>query len=340
MTKKVALLVGGWSAEREGSLMKGVHIEKALIEGGYEVQVIDVTSDIAALIEALNPKPDAVFNNLYGRGGEDGVIQGILEALEIPYTHSGVEASAIGMNKPMTKRIAASAGVPSPMGVTKTKAEVLAGDVMEKPYVVKPLNEGSSVGVRIVMDGENQQPLDEASWSFGNEVLVERFIPGREIHVAVLDGVAQGVTEIKFPGRFFDYEAKYSDQRTELVTPASVPEAVTKAVMGYAETVFKELGCRGLARCDFRFDEEQFNKAGGNNSQDSNSQSAPDGIYFLEINTMPGLAPGSVALIQPEHNGMTFVQLCSHLVETATCQAVQTNQNVPSSAAKTHRQSA
>lgn len=325
MSKKVALFVGGWSAERDVSLMKGVHIEGALKEAGYDVTVVDVTSDIPKLINDLTPKPDVVFNNLYGRGGEDGVIQGILEALEIPYTHSGVEASAIGMNKPMAKRIASSVGVPSPVGVTASKQDVLAETVMERPYVVKPLNEGSSVGVRIIMDGENQKPLDEANWTFGEQVLVEKFIPGREIHVTVLDGKAQGVTEIKFPGRFFDYEAKYSDQRTELVTPADVPADVALAAMGYAEKVFNELGCRGLSRCDFRYDD---------------SKSGIDGVYFLEINTMPGLAPGSVALIQPEQNGMTFVQLCSHLVETATCQAGAKNQKNPSSSEKENRLSA
>jgi len=225
----------------------------------------------------------------------------------------------------MAKRIASSAGVPSPMGVVASKQDVLDEKVMPRPYVVKPLNEGSSVGVRIIMDGENQKPLDEAHWTFGEQVLVEKFIPGREIHVAVLDGKAQGVTEIKFPGRFFDYEAKYSDQRTQLVTPADVPADVARAAMGYAEAVFNELGCRGLSRCDFRYDD---------------SKSGIDGVYFLEINTMPGLAPGSVALIQPEHNGMTFVQLCSHLVETATCQAGAKNRKNPSSSEKENRLSA
>ncbi len=304
MPKKVALLVGGWSAEREVSLNKGKAIEGALKEGGYDVKVVDVTRDIQKLISELTPKPDVVFNNLYGRGGEDGVIQGILEALEIPYTHSDVTASAIGMDKPMAKILAASVGVKSADGRVASKEEVLAETVMDRPYVVKPLNEGSSVGVRIILEGENQKPLDEESWVFGEEVLVEKFVEGREIHVTVLDGKAQGVTEIKFPGRFFDYDAKYSDKRTELVTPADVPEDVAAAAMHNAEAVFKVLGCSGLARCDFRYDV---------------SKSGKDAVYFLEINTMPGLAPGSVALIQPEHNGMSFVQLCTHLVETAKC---------------------
>lgn len=304
MTKKVALLVGGWSAEREVSLNKGKHIEGALKEGGYDVKVIDVTHDIAKLIADLTPKPDVAFNNLYGRGGEDGVIQGLLEAMEIPYTHSGVMASAIGMDKPMAKILAQSVGVQCAEGVVASKKDVLAETVMKRPYVVKPLNEGSSVGVRIIMDGENQKPLDEESWCFGDKVLVEKFVEGREIHVAVLDGKAQGVTEVKFPGRFFDYEAKYSDKRTELVTPADVPEDVAKAAREDAEKVFNIVGCSGLTRCDFRYDV---------------SKSGKDAVYFLEINTMPGLSPGSIALIQPQMNGMSYAQLCSHLVETAKC---------------------
>ncbi len=329
MTKKVALLVGGWSAEREVSLMKGTAIEQALIEGGYDVSVIDVTRDLGELVAALDPKPDVAFNNLYGQGGEDGVIQGVLETLNIPYTHSNVVASAIGMDKPKTKVLAESIGVQCAHGVIASKEEVLAEKVMPRPYVVKPLNEGSSVGVRIITEGENQKPLDEANWVFGNEVLVEKFIEGREIHVTVLDGKAQGVTEIKFPGRFFDYEAKYSDKRTELVTPADVPTEVAAKAMQDSEDVFKLLGCSGLARCDFRYDVSKTGK---------------DAVYFLEINTMPGLAPGSVALIQPELNGISFVKLCSHLVETAKCHANIQNQEeqdaVQSSKDALHQQSA
>ncbi len=306
MTKKnVALFVGGWSAEREVSLFKGVHIEKALREGGYNVTVIDVTRDLQKLLKDLTPRPDVVFNNLYGRGGEDGVIQGVLEVLGIPYTHSGVVASAIGMDKALTKKLAESVGVRTSEGKVASKAEVLAEKVLPRPYVVKPINEGSSVGVRIILEGENQQPLDEASWVFGEKVLVEKYVPGREIHVAVLDGKAQGVTEIIVPGRFFDYDAKYRDTRTELITPADVPEIVAKTAMEFAEKTYEVLGCAGLARCDLRYDD---------------TKPGADGVYLLEINTMPGLSPGSIALIQPEQNGMSYVQLCSHLVETAQCQ--------------------
>ncbi len=304
MTKTVALLVGGWSSEREVSLMKGKHVEAALIEAGYNVRTIDVTRDLQKLIKDLTPRPDVAFNNLYGRGGEDGTIQAFLEMMGIPYTHSGVVASAVGMDKVLTKRLAESVGVRCSIGKVASKKDILAENVMPRPYVVKPINEGSSVGVRIILEGENQQPIDEASWSFGEKALVEKYVPGREIHVTVLDGKAQGVTEIIVDGRFFDYEAKYHSQTTELITPADVPEVVAKAAMKYAEDVYAVLGCEGVARADLRYDD---------------SKPGSDGVYFLEINTMPGLSPGSIAVIQPEHNGMNYVQLCSHLVETASC---------------------
>ncbi|MDB5492597.1 MAG: D-alanine--D-alanine ligase family protein [Micavibrio sp.] len=306
MSKKVALLIGGTSSEREVSLMKGKHIEKALLESGYDVKVIDFTGDLNKLISELTPRPDVVFNNLYGRGGEDGVIQGFLEMLAVPYTHSGVTASAIGMDKTATKIMAVSVGVRVSPGIVAPKADILAETVMARPYVVKPINEGSSVGVRIILEGENQMPIDEATWTFGETALVEKFVPGREIHVAVLDGKAQSVTEILFPGRFFDYDAKYSDKRTELVTPAVVPEIVAKTAKEFAEKTYAVLGCSGLARCDLRYDD---------------SKPGADGVYLLEINTMPGLSPGSVAVVQPESLGMSYVQLCAHLVETARCHA-------------------
>lgn len=307
MKKTVALLIGGWSSEREVSLTKGKHIEAALKEAGYTVKTIDVSHDLHKLVKELTAaSPDAVFNNLYGKGGEDGTIQGVLEVMGIPYTHSGVVASAVGMDKILTKKLAESVGVRCSVGRVATKKEILAENVMPRPYVVKPINEGSSVGVRIILEGENQRPIDETTWTFGEEALVEKYVPGREIHVAVLDGKSQGVTEIFVEGRFFDYEAKYHSASTKLVTPADVPEIVAKTAMDYAQKVYNLLGCNGIARADLRYDDS---KPGG------------DGVYFLEINTMPGLSPGSIAVIQPEQNGMSYVQLCSHLVETAKCHA-------------------
>ena len=332
MNKKIALLVGGWSAERDISLFKGEHVERALKESGYDVTRVDVTHDIAKLVSELNAlNPDVVFNNLYGRGGEDGVIQGILEAMQMPYTHSGVMASAIGMDKPTAKNIAKAADIKCAKGRVASKEEVLAESVMPRPYVVKPLNEGSSFGVQIILEGDNQAPLNAQSWQFGDEVLVEEYIEGREIHVAVLDGVAQEVTEIIVPGRFFDYDAKYDSAETKLVTPADIPQDVRDVVMHNAAKIFKEIGAEGLARCDFIYDVSKMGK---------------DAVYFLEINTLPGLTADSVAALQPIHNGMTYNQLCSHLVETAKCQSL-TNENqetikneAPSSSAEAQKQSA
>ena len=304
MAKNVALLVGGWSVEREVSLNKGKEVETALIEAGYNVNMIDVTRDTASLRKALTPKPDVVFNNLYGKGGEDGVIQGILETLEIPYTHSGVVASAIGMDKHMTKVIVKSIGVRCAKEAMAKKEEIIAKNLMPYPYVVKPNNEGSSIGVQIIFKDEDKKLLAENNWDNNVPLLVEEYIPGREIHVTVLEGKAQGVTEIIVPETFFDYEAKYNDQRTELITPAQVPDDVSKTAMQFAEDVFSELGCSGLARCDFRYDD---------------SKEGTEGVYFLEINTIPGLASGSIALLQPEMNGISFPQLCSKLVESAKC---------------------
>lgn len=305
-SKTVALLVGGWSAERQVSLDKGKYVHAALMEAGYKVNVIDVKKDLNLLAQELTPAPDVVFNNLYGRGGEDGEIQSVLEILGIPYTHSGVMPSAIGMNKPLTKKLAASFGVPVAEEVIMNLREVATKQPMEPPYVVKPTNEGSSVGIRIIHDRENQSAIDEKEWGFGAEVMVERYIPGRELTVAVLDGKAQGVTEIVSKTRFFDYEAKYQDSRTEYILPAKIDDKIYKTCLDYAERVYNGIGCAGLARCDFRFD-------------DTKDSSSPQDVYFLEINTQPGLTAESIGPSQVIHNGMSFIELCAHLVETATC---------------------
>ncbi len=315
MKKNVALLVGGWNSEREVSVNKGKHVEAALREAGYNLKVIDVTKDIPKLIEELTPqgknKPDAVFNNLHGRIGEDGVMQGLLTLLEIPYTHSGVMAAAMAMDKTMTKRIAKSVGVPVAKGGLATKEEVMAESVVPRPYVVKPYNEGSSVDIYIVKEGDNHLDTIGQNWNYGEHALVEEYIPGKELTVAVLDGKAQAVTDIiSHTGGFFDYEAKYEDERTELVLPAKIPQNVYDAALDYAERVYNVIGCSGLARCDFRFDEEK----------------GLDGLCFLEINNQPGLTAESIGPSQCVYNGMSFVQLCSHLVETAKCHGSIKNQ--------------
>lgn len=282
--KTVALLVGGWSPERDVSLEKGKIVYAALAEAGYDVTMIDVKRDLADLMAKLTPRPDVVFNNLHGKGGEDGIIQGVLEVLQIPYTHSGVMASAIGMNKQMAKTIAATHGVK----VTETLHEPYIA-----PYVVKPVDQGSSVDVTIVMENDNFIPVKQ-------DMIVERYVPGRELTCAVLGGKAQAVTEIVSATRFFDYEAKYHDTRTKTILPAAIPQDVYDRAMQWSEAVFKAVGCQGLARCDYRYDE------------------AGEGLVFMEINTQPGCTPESIGPSQVVYNGMSFVELCAHLVETAT----------------------
>ena len=285
MAKSVALLLGGWSPERQVSLDKGIAVEHALRGEGYDVRVIDVTRNMDDFMAALTPRPDVVFNNLYGKGGEDGVIQGVLEMMQIPYTHSGVMASAIGMDKTATKTIAASLGIK----VTETLTPPYSA-----PFVVKPVDQGSSVDVTII------KTQDQAEFAkVGDSMIVERYVPGRELTCAVLDGKAQAVTEIISATDFFDYEAKYKDQRTKTVLPADIPQDVQTLAMKQAEQVFQALGCYGLARVDYRYDE------GG------------EGLVFMEINTQPGCTPESIGPSQVVYNGMSFGALCSHLVETA-----------------------
>jgi D-alanine-D-alanine ligase len=302
--KKVALLVGGWSAERQVSLTKGKAVEAALREAGYDVDVIDVKKDLADLVAKLTPKPDVVFNNLHGRGGEDGIIQSVLEILEIPYTHSGVMASAVAMNKPLTKRVAMTLGIQSPEGVVAHKDDIMASEAMNPPYVVKPIAEGSSVGITIVQESDNKPPFDDG-WHYGEYALVERFIQGRELTCAILDGKAQNVTEIRSHTGFFDYEAKYSDTRTEYLLPAPIPEEVKEVIMTWSEHIYIALGCQGLARCDFVYDDR--------------IDVPQHAVYFLEINTQPGLTAESIGPSQVIFNGMSFTDLCRHLVETASC---------------------
>lgn len=292
-----------------------------MIEAGYNVSTVVVDKDLAKLLADLTPRPDVVFNNLHGTGGEDGVIQGVLEMLGLPYTHSGVLASSIAMDKPMTKLIAATVGVPSPEGVVCSVADLLQAEPIARPYVAKPACEGSSVGVRIVMPDDNHQPIDVSEWDYGTELLVEKYIPGRELTVAVLDGVPQAVTEIVSHARFFDYEAKYHDTRTEYVCPAQIAPEIEALALEYAAAVYKVLGCNGLARCDFRFDDTKGN----------------DGIFFLEINTQPGMTPESIGPSQVIRNGKSFSDLCAHLVETALCRNAEHEKALSSKDAKALR---
>lgn len=304
MTKKVAVLMGGWSVEREVSLVSGKATAKALAAAGYEVREIVVERDLGKLLAALEPRPDAVFNALHGRWGEDGSIQGILDMLALPYTHSGLLASALAMNKPMAKRLFEAAGIPVAESKVVRRERMLAGDVMPRPYVVKPIAEGSSVGVHIVKDGDNVLPFERDAWPYGDEVLVERYIPGRELTVSVMGERALAVTELRPDAGFYDYAHKYTDGLTRHLVPAPVPAEIAKACLDYALRAHAALGCRGVSRADFRYDD---------------TRQAPGPVYLLEINTQPGMTPLSLVPEQAAYRGMPFAELVSWMVENATC---------------------
>lgn len=298
MTQHVAVLMGGHSAERDVSLVSGAACAKALRENGYQVTEIDVGDDVAARLVAA--KPDVAFNALHGQWGEDGCIQGLLELLRIPYTHSGVMSSAMAMDKPMAKQIFEAAGLQCAHGVIATREQMIAGDPIARPYVAKPSNEGSSVGVKILFKDDGFAFTKE-NWPYGDAVLVETYIPGREITAAVLDGKALGVTEIRPLDGFYDYENKYTDGKTEHLCPAPLSDDLTKEVMRQAELAHKVLKCRGLSRTDFRLDE---------------SDGTPK-LYVLELNTQPGMTPLSLSPEIAAYAGISFNDLVRLLVEDA-----------------------
>lgn len=301
----VAVLMGGWSAEREVSLVSGAAVARALEERGYRVTAVDVQRDLEGLMKALTPRPDAVFNALHGRGGEDGTVQGVLEFLGVPYTHSGVLASAVAMDKPTTKEVLRARGVRSPEGMVVRAADILAADPLPRPYVVKPTNEGSTVGVRLVREGDNAPAIDDAL-AAEKVVLVERFIPGRELTVGVMGGRPLGVTEIRYGAELFDYTAKYTAGHAVHHLPAPVPQAVADLAMEYAVVAHEALGCEGVSRSDFRWDD---------------GRPGTEGLYFLEINAQPGMTPLSLVPEQAAAVGVTFNDLVVWMVENARCPA-------------------
>ena len=302
-TKRVAVLLGGWSAEREVSLSTGRGCADALREKGYDVVEIDPPRDPAQFASLLTPRPDVVFNALHGRGGEDGHIQAILNLMGIPYTHSGLLASAVAMDKPMAKAVFAAAGLPVVEGRVATRDEILARTVMAAPYVVKPANEGSSVGVIIVRQGENRTI---AAGELKDTMLVERFIPGRELTVAVMGDRALGVIEIVARGTWYDYDAKYSAGGSAHICPADLPPAIYAEAERIAVAAHKALGCRGVSRADFRYDD-----TGGQ----------PGGLYLLEVNTQPGMTSTSLVPDAAKAAGISYAELCAWMVEGAACDA-------------------
>lgn len=295
---KVAVLMGGPSAEREVSLSSGRECVRALEAAGFAVTTIDAGQDIVDQLKAA--APDVVFNALHGRWGEDGCVQGILEWLGLPYTHSGVLASALAMDKERTKAVYRAAGLPVVPSLLALRDEVRQRHVMPPPYVVKPNNEGSSVGVYIVHDAANAPPqLDDV---MPETVMVEAYAPGREMTVTVMGDRALAVTDILTSG-WYDYHAKYATGGSRHVIPAAIPEEIAEACLDYALRAHQALGCRGLSRTDFRWDETR----------------GLDGLVLLETNTQPGMTPTSLAPEQAAHVGISFPELCRWLVEDASC---------------------
>lgn len=304
MATHVAVLKGGWSSEREVSLNSGTQCAEALRNAGYKVTEIDVGRDIARVLAEV--KPDVAFNALHGRFGEDGTIQGLLEILSIPYTHSGVLASALAMDKHQAKVMFKAAGVPVTDHVIASREEIARSHVMTPPYVVKPYNDGSSVNVFIVKDGQEHPPQEilRSDWSGDEDLMVERFIPGRELTCAVMGGVALGVIEIDTDLAFYNYEAKYETGGSRHVLPAPVSPKIYEKVQKMSLKAHAALGCRGITRSDFRYDPR-----GGEDGE----------LVCLEINTQPGMTKTSLVPELAAHAGHSFEELVSWIVEDASC---------------------
>ena len=300
----VAVLYGGISAEREVSLASGRQVIAALREAGFQVTPVEVGEDLAAMLAALSPAPDAVFNALHGRYGEDGVVQGVLDWLGIPYTHSGVRASALAMDKVASRAVFAAAGLPVARGLVVERAALEHADPIPLPYVVKPTGEGSSVGVEILHAGDNRRAEIARAWRFGRTALVEEYVPGRELTVGVLGERALTVTDITAAKGFYDYEAKYADGGSRHVLPAAIHPVAYAQAMQVALAAHRALGCRGATRADFRYDD---------------SAGEPGRLVLLEVNTQPGLTRTSLLPEQAAHLGMDFPSLCAWMVEHAAC---------------------
>ncbi|MEX0841495.1 MAG: D-alanine--D-alanine ligase [Xanthobacteraceae bacterium] len=303
MSKHVAVLMGGWSAEREVSLRSGTACAAALERQGYRVTRVDVTRDIAAVLTGL--KPDVALNMLHGRPGEDGTLQGLLEILAVPYSHSGVLASALAMQKDAAKVQLQSAGVPVAEGVVASRFEAAKHHLLPPPYVIKPVAEGSSVGVFLVTEGQQHPPqeLYRDDWAFGEQVLCERYIPGKELTCAVMGDKALDVIEIVPTVRFYDYEAKYAPGGSKHVLPAPVLPIVYQEVRRLAVLAHFALGCRGVSRADFRYDDRV---------------EGTGGLFCLEVNTQPGMTETSLVPELAAYAGITFDELVRWMVEDAS----------------------
>jgi D-alanine-D-alanine ligase len=298
------VLFGGISAEREVSLSSGRQVIAALGEAGYAVRAIEVGRDLAAVLTALRPAPDVVFNALHGRYGEDGVIQGVLDWLGLAYTHSPARASALAMDKLAARAVFEEAGLPIAPGLLVDVAALAEADPLPRPYVIKPVCEGSSVGVHILREGDNRRAEIARGWRFGPQALVEAFIPGRELTVGVMGERALAVTEITAAHEFYDYDSKYAPGGSHHTVPAEVPQAVSAFACQIALAAHRALGCRGATRADFRYDD---------------TVSEPGRLVLLEVNTQPGLTPTSLLPEQAAYCGIGFAELCAWMVEQAAC---------------------
>jgi D-alanine-D-alanine ligase len=299
----VAVLMGGWSAERDVSLVTGNGVADALESRGHRVTRIDMDRNIAATLADLSP--DVVFNALHGTPGEDGTVQGMMDLMGLRYTHSGLETSVIAIDKELTKMVLVPHGIRMPEGRLVASESLYAADPLPRPYVLKPVNEGSSVGVAIVRDGGNYgepiAPGTEGPWREFDKLLAEPFIPGRELTVAVLDDEALAVTELRPKSGFYDYDAKYTEGMTEHVCPAHIPDDIRDAALAMALKAHRLLGCRGASRSDFRWDDER----------------GEAGLYLLEVNTQPGMTPLSLVPEQARARGIDYATLVERIVEAA-----------------------
>ena len=299
----VAVLQGGVSSEREVSLATGAQVVVALRQAGFEVTPIDVGADLGAVIAALQAaRPDAVFNALHGRFGEDGCIQGVLDWLGLPYTHSGLRASALAMDKAAAKAAFEAAGLPVAPSRIVSPEELEAADPLPRPFVVKPVNEGSSVGVEIFRDGDNRRADVARGWKYDRRIMAEAYIPGRELTVAVMGNRPLDVTEIDTGHVFYDYDAKYADGGSRHTLPAPVHPAIREQALEVALRAHRALGCRGVSRADFRYDD---------------TAGEPGQLYILEVNTQPGMTRTSLVPEQAAHVGIGFPELCAWMVREA-----------------------
>jgi len=302
----VAVLMGGWSAEREVSLSSGKACADALETVGYRVTRIDVGRDLA--VRLADARPDVCFNALHGRWGEDGAIQGLLEVLGVPYTHSGVLASALAMNKQLAKQVMAAAGVPVAPGRVVSRREAAAAHALERPYVLKPVSEGSSVGVFIVRKDHEHPPqeLNDPAWTYGEDLLAERYVAGRELTCGVMGDRVLGVIEIRPAGalQFYNYESKYAPGGSIHVQADDISPEIYQSVQKWTLLAHQALGCRGVSRADFRFDDT----AGGTGE-----------IVCLEVNTQPGMTGTSLVPELAGHAGIGFPELVRWIVEDASC---------------------